>query len=85
MEELPDGSYEEKAYFYFFINDTLYYTNDTSVSAYGYNDLVFHDIGARKCYYGIYGASATATFEKYSLLTEDAADEKFNTLLGINA
>lgn len=82
IQEIKMAAYRKGKNLYFFVNDVLYFTNDEAEEAVA-DTLVLHDVtDADSCYFGIYSASATAEFEKYSILKGTEADEKFAALLG---
>lgn len=83
-QEIKLAVYRNGKNLYFFVDDALYYTTDAERAAQAvYNEpLVIHDFTEYDtCYFGIYSASATAEFENYFILKDDAADAKFAQLL----
>ena len=75
----------------FFVNDELYFSTDSqydpkaaTVRLHDTETEYFNGIGySDDCVLGFYGFSATAAFEKYSLLTCDSANAKFSELIGM--
>lgn len=82
LTEVKFAAYRSGDKLYYFVNDELYYTNDTSKESVGSNDMYFHSISEYdSCFFVVYASYASATFEKYSTLNGAAATEKFNSLV----